>query len=296
MKIAVFGSDGQLGTDLVAVIRQNGQECVALTIEDVDITDTPRVENLLNKLRPHAVVNCAAFHDVGKCEENSALADAVNRDAVGMLSRLCATMGAKFLTISSDYVFDGTKVEGYTEKDAPNPINHYGVSKLAGERLALDGNPKTFVVRTQSLYGVTQLRGKGMNFVDLMLKLCKERDELKVDQCRMAPTGTAGLAENIYKLLASDHYGLYHMSCQGATTWYQFACKIMELIGAKVRVTPVANDFFPRNFRRPENSYLINQHLQEVGLDFMPSWEESLRHYLKAKGVLSPSALQGNQS
>ncbi len=160
MKIVVFGSDGQLGTDFVATVKQGGQDCVALTLEDVDLTDAPRVEDLLRKLRPDAVVNCAAFHDVGQCEENPALATAVNCDAVGMLSRLCGEMDAKFLTISTDYVFDGTRIEGYTESDAPNPINQYGVSKLAGEKLAIANNPKTFVVRTQSLYGVSQLRGK----------------------------------------------------------------------------------------------------------------------------------------
>jgi dTDP-4-dehydrorhamnose reductase len=286
MKIVVFGSDGQLGTDFVATVKQGGEDCVPLTMEDVDLRDEPRVEDRLRKVRPHAVVNCAAFHDVGQCEEKPDLADAINRDAVGTLSRLCSEIDAKFLTISTDYVFDGTKIEGYTEADSPNPINRYGVSKLAGERLALTNNPKTFVARTQSLYGVSQLRGKKTNFVDLVLKLSKERDELKVDQCRMAPTGTACLAENLYRLLCSDRYGLYHMSCQGATTWYEFACKIVEMIGARVRVTPVANDFFPKNFRRPDNTYLINQHLAKIGLDFMPTWEDSLRQYLTARGVL----------
>jgi len=285
MKIAVLGADGQLGTDLVAAIRRDRQPCVPLTLDDVDITDAPRVEAALTAIRPDAVVNCAALHDVARCEADQPLADAVNRDAVGALARISRTLGAKFLTLSSDYVFDGTKREGYTEQDEPNPINYYGVSKLAGERLALASHPRAFVVRTQSLYGVAGPKGKGTNFVDLVLKLAKERDELKIDQCRMAPTGTAPLAENLLRLLGSEHFGLFHMSCQGATTWYELARRIVELIGAKVRVTPVGNDYFPKSFRRPENTYLINQHLGEVGLDLMPTWEESLRQYLALKGI-----------
>jgi dTDP-4-dehydrorhamnose reductase len=285
MKIVVFGADGQLGTDLTATIKRAGQQCFPLTLEDADITDSPRVEALLKEAKPDVVVNCAALHDVAKCEENHPLADAVNRDAVGELARISAALGAKFLTISSDYVFDGTKIEGYTEDDEPNPINYYGVSKLAGERLALANNSRAFVLRVQSLYGIAGPKGKGINFVDLVLKLSKERDELKIDQCRMAPTGTAPLAENILKLIASECFGLFHMSCQGATTWYEFARKIVEIVGAKVKVTPVANDFFPKNFRRPENTYLINKRLGEVGLDIMPSWEDSVRQYLLLKGI-----------
>jgi dTDP-4-dehydrorhamnose reductase len=287
MKIAVFGSDGQLGTDVVSVLQRCNEDYTALTLDDADITDANRVTELLTTLKPEAVINCAAFHDVAKCQEDPDLANAVNRDAVGTLSQVCSDIGAKFMTISSDYVFDGTKVEGYAESDEPNPVNLYGVGKLAGERLALQNNRKSFVVRTQSLYGLAKLKGKGINFVDLVLKLSKERDELKVDQCRMAPTGTAFLAENLYRLVLSDNYGLFHMSCQGATTWFEFACKIVEIIGAKVKVTPVPNDFFPRNFKRPENTYLINQHLANVGLDLMPSWEDSVRQYLTAKGVVS---------
>lgn len=287
MKIVVLGADGQLGTDVVASIQRHGHECVPLTLEDIDITDVSRAETVLRGARPDAVINCAALHDVAKCEENPRLADEVNRDAVGTLSRICDELKSKFLTISSDYVFDGTKVSGYTEDDEAHPINHYGVSKLAGERLAVANNPRTFVLRVQSLYGIAGPKGKGINFVDLVLKLSKERDELKVDQCRMAPTGTAPLAENIVTLLGSDNYGLYHMSCQGATTWYEFACRIVQLIGSNVKVTPVPNDFFPKSFRRPENTYLINKRLGEIGLDIMPSWDESLRQYLDTKGVLA---------
>ena len=180
---------------------------------------------------------------------------------------------------------DGKKTGGYTEDDAAHPLNRYGESKLAGERRALAANPKTFVVRTQSLFGVTGPRGKGLNFVDLMLKLSKERSELKVDQCRMAPTYTLSLAENLLTLLRTDQYGLYHMSCDGSTTWCEFAQRILALSGSKTPVHPVANDFYPRKFVRPENTYLINSRLRSRGLDRMPHWESALKDYLRVKGI-----------
>ena len=139
-------------------------------------------------------------------------------------------------------------------------------------------------MRTQSLFGVTGPRGKGLNFVDLMIKLSKERDELKVDQCRMAPTWTGCLAENMYALLLTENFGLFHMSCDGATTWYEFARRILELTGSSVKVTAVPNDFFPRTFERPENTYLLNARLRSLGLDRMPHWDLALKEYLNAKG------------
>jgi dTDP-4-dehydrorhamnose reductase len=187
------------------------------------------------------------------------------------------------MTLSSDYVFDGTRVDGYSEEDAPNPQTWYGKSKLAGEWMAMAYCKRAFVVRVQSLYGLRGPKGKGLNFVDLMLKLSKERDELKVDQCRMAPTWTYVLAKNMIALMETDHFGLYHMSCNGITTWFEFAKKIMELTHNPVKVTPVSNDFFPRSFKRPENTYLINQKLKGIGLDLMPGWETALSGYLKLK-------------
>ena len=256
-----------------------------MTRELADLTDRTAVQALLARERPDAVVNCAAFHDPAGCEENPELAFAVNAAGVEILAQNCAEISAKLMTVSTDYVFDGTKLGGYREDDAPNPLNRYGESKLTGEQLARATHGQTFVVRTQSLFGLTGPRGKGSNFVDLMIRLAEERDELKVDAFRMAPTGTVPLAENMHTLLLTNEFGLYHMSCQGETTWYEFARTILERIGSTTRVTQVPNDFYPTTFRRPENTYLINAALQARGLDHMPQWEEALAEYLEAKGV-----------
>jgi dTDP-4-dehydrorhamnose reductase len=285
MKVLVFGPTGQLGTDVVRVFTGRGEVVVPVTRQIADLTDRTTVRALVARERPDAVVNCAAFHDPAGCEENPELAFAVNAAGVNTLAQCCAEISAKLMTVSTDYVFDGRKVDGYREEDAPNPLNRYGESKLEGEQLALEAHDRTFVVRSQSLFGVTGPKGKGSNFVDLMMRLAQERDELKVDAFRMAPTGTVPLAENMHSLLQTSEFGLYHMSCQGETTWYEFARAILERIGSTTKVIQVPNDFYPTTFRRPESTYLVNAALQARGLDQMPHWDEALADYLRAKGV-----------
>jgi dTDP-4-dehydrorhamnose reductase len=281
--ILVTGGSGQLGTDLVALLEREDAPYVATLRSDADFSDPEAVRSLVLEIDPDAVVNCAAFHDVAGCEESPELARAVNATAVEALAAACAETGAKLMTVSTDYVFDGKKTGGYTEDDEPSPLNVYGASKLDGERRALATHPKTFVVRSQSLFGHAGPSGKGLNFVELMLKLSDERDEVKVDQFRMAPTSTDALAENMYVLLATDNFGLFHMSCQGETTWYEFAGKIFELVGRDTKVTAVENDYYETPFVRPENTYLDNTRLRDCGLDRMPSWQEALTQYLRTR-------------
>lgn len=285
-KILILGSTGQLGQDMIKVLKENNEKYYAATRKDADIAKTEEINKLLEKEKPSIVINCTALHDSNICEENPDQAMDVNATSVGNIAKKCKELNIKFLTISTDYVFDGKKTEGYSEDDIPNPLMWYGKSKLTGEYLALGYNDKTFVVRVQSLYGIAGPSGKGLHFVDLMLKLGDERDELKVDQCRMAPTWTYSLAKNIYELVKTDKYGLYHMSCNKSTTWYKFAKKIMELTDNSIKVTSVENDFFPRKFERPENTYLINKKLQSIELDLMPDWDAALEGYLKLKGLI----------
>lgn len=283
-KTVVIGANGQLGSDVVKVLKKKNFEVFPATRNDVDITISDQIERLFERVKPDAVINCAAFHDVPKCEEDPAIAMKVNAEAVESLAKICHKNHLKLLTISSDYVFDGTKEEGYSEEDNPNPLMWYGKSKLAGERAALENHPQTFVVRVQSLYGENRPRGKNLHFVDLMLKLADERPELKVDQCQMGPTWTYPLANNLIALLETDHYGICHMSSIGKTTWYAFAREIMKLANKDVNVIPVANDFFPKNFERPEKTYLLKNKLDKIGLNFMPTWQDSLKGYLSKRG------------
>jgi dTDP-4-dehydrorhamnose reductase len=289
MTILVTGASGQLGTDLVEVLEHQGVSHVTASRADADFTNTAAVRSLVVEIDPHVVVNCVAFHDVAGCEADPELARAVNATAVEALAEACAETGATLMTVSTDYVFDGKKTGGYTEDDEPNPLNVYGASKLEGERRALGTHERTFVVRTQSLFGHAGPSGKGPNFVDLMLRLSEERSEVQVDQFRMAPTSTAALARNMHTLLATDDFGLYHMSCHGETTWYEFAKKILELAGRDTTVTAVGNDFYRTPFVRPENSYLDNARLRARGLDRMPSWEDALAEYFRTRAASAAS-------
>lgn len=283
MKVVVAGSNGQLGTDVVRALIEAGDECVAATRTDADLRDPEALRSFVLDQRPDALVNCAALHDVAACEDDPDLAVAVNAEAVETLAAATRDIGAAFMTVSTDYVFDGTKAGGYTEDDAPNPLNQYGLSKLDGEQRALSTNERSFVVRTQSLFGHTQPAGKGLNFVELMLKLAAERSELDVDQFRMGPTSTAELAANMARLLRSGEYGLYHMSCEGEASWYEFATKILELTGSTTTVKAVGNDHYATPFVRPERTYLVNARLRASGLDQMPHWEAALADYLHSR-------------
>lgn len=283
MKVVVTGSSGQLGTDVVKALVEAGDECLAATRSDADLRDHEALRRFVLDQRPDVLVNCAALHDVAACEADPGLAIAVNAEAVETLAAATRDVGAAFMTVSTDYVFDGVKEGGYTEDDAPSPLNQYGASKLEGEERALSTNERSFVVRTQSLFGHTQPAGKGPNFVELMLKLAAERSELEVDQFRMGPTSTAELASNMSRLLRSGRYGLYHMSCEGEASWYEFAVKILELSGSATKVTPVGNDHYATPFVRPERTYLVNQRLRVAGLDQMPGWEQALADYLHSR-------------
>lgn len=283
MRVLVTGAYGQLGTDVAHALEQAGDTCVRADRVRADLVDAAAVRSLVVDEAPDAVVNCAAFHDVAGCEARPELARAVNAAAVETLASACRSVGAKLMTVSTDYVFDGKRAGGYTERDVPNPLNAYGASKLEGEQRAMAAHSDVFVVRTQSLFGLARPSGKGRNFVELMLDLARERDELKVDQYRMAPTSTAALAHNMVALLATAQYGLYHASCEGETSWFEFACHIVELAGMDVRVVPVPNDFYPSTFVRPESTYLVNEALRAIDLDLMPTWEDALATYLESR-------------
>lgn len=280
MTILVLGSNGMLGNDLVKVLQKRNRLFVAASRKDADVTDMNQIAGLLDRVTPVAVINCTAMHDSAKCEEDPGLAMNVNCISVFGLAKLCAVHHAKLLTISTDYVFDGKKEGGYTEADIPNPLMWYGRSKLAGEWAAQAANPKTFIVRTQSLYGYGKPTGKRLHFVDLIQKMATEKSEISVNQLIMSPTWTYPLAEGILNLLETERYGLYHMSCQEPISWYTFACEIIRLKNLKTKIVPVEANFFPSNFSRPQNSYLINHKLKELGIDQMPTWREALKEYI----------------
>ncbi len=240
------------------------------------------------RYQPDVVINTAGFHRVDDCESAPDKGFQVNAMGARNVAVVSQELGAKLVHISTDYVFGGgnePRAIPYTEFDIPFSPNLYGKSKLAGESLVQYLCTKHFIVRSSGLFGVTGFSGKGGNFVETMLRLAKERDELRVvnDQV-FSPTYTKDLAGKIGHLIQTDYYGIFHITNKGACSWYEFTKEILRLAGLKTPVIPITSDQYPQKARRPHFSVLDNYHLRLVGMDDMRPWPEALKDYLTEKG------------
>ena len=282
MKVAVVGANGQLGSDVVAAFADKGFDTIALTHADVELASLESVADCLRGMNPDVVVNTAAMHHVENCERNPEQAYAVNAVGTRHLALITAELGAQFMHVSTDYVFDGRKGSPYIEEDAPLPLNVYGNSTLAGEYFVRSLNPKHFVIRTSALYGKNPCRAKGgQNFVDLMLKLGRERGRVRVvDSEFVSPTSTMDLARQIVALSRSDAYGLYHATAEGNCSWYDFAREIFAVAGLAVSVEVASPTEFPAKVPRPHYSVLENSALKSAGLNLFEPWQAGLHQYL----------------
>ena len=288
MKIAVIGADGQLGTDIVSASRDDGHVVIPLTIAQVDVADGAQVQRALALFGGAAevIVNTAAMHQVEKCEADPARAFAVNALGARNLAQAANSCGARLVHISTDYVFDGAKMEPYLESDCPLPLNAYGNSKLAGELFVRSVAEKHYVIRVSGLYGQSPCLEKGgLNFVDLMLKLSRERQEVRVvDDEVLTPTSTREVARQILIMLkggATD--GLYHATAEGHCSWYEFAREIFRLSRSPVTLNKAAPGEFPAKVPRPKYSVLENANLKRQKLNAMAFWKDALADYLRDK-------------
>jgi len=281
MKIAVIGADGQLGTDVVKAFGANGDEVVSLTHSDIEISDAGSVSERMAALRPNIIVNTAAMHHVDKCEQDPAKAFAINGLGAKNLALAAKEIGAKLMHVSTDYVFDGEKRTPYVETDAPRPLNVYGNSKLSGEYFVRSTVPEHFVLRTSAIYGKSPCRAKGgLNFIELMLKLARERGEVKVvDDEFVSPTPTPEIARQMVALSRSDAYGLYHATAEGSCSWHAYAKEIFAMTNTKVNLLIAGPNEFPIKVPRPKYSVLENAGLKKQGLNVFQPWQQGLREY-----------------
>ncbi|MDD2500209.1 MAG: dTDP-4-dehydrorhamnose reductase [Geobacter sp.] len=270
--ILVVGANGMLGQDLMSLLGERGR---GVDLPDIDITDMLSVQQVLTALKPKVVINCAAYTDVDGCETNTETAMQVNGEGVAFLGLVTRAIGAKLVQVSTDYVFDGSKGSPYKEDDLQQPLNIYGESKLAGE-LNVDINPDNLLVRTQWLYGL-----HGKNFVETMLKLGQEKNELTVvDDQIGSPTWTMDLARGIIALIDKDCRGVYHCANSGHTSWNGFAKAIFEEAGLAVQVLPMTTEQLNRPARRPLYSTLdCSRLVADTGFEPQP-WHEALKRYL----------------
>ncbi|UCD57792.1 MAG: dTDP-4-dehydrorhamnose reductase [Candidatus Hydrogenedentota bacterium] len=283
MKTLLIGADGQLGSDLRKAYPVD--DLVPLTIADLDVCDYPEVDRIFREHSPDVVINTAAYHRVDECEDYPEKAMEVNALAVRNLAVVCKRIDAILVHFSTDYVFDGEASRPYTEADTPRPLSAYAISKLAGEHYIRYVHDKHFIIRLCGLYGVTGSMEKGTNFVETMLKLAKEGKDIKVvnDQT-LTPTYTRALAPRIKALIETKQYGLYHMACEGACSWYDFARGIFELSGLKPNLSPTTSDVYRTPAKRPRYSVLENENLKSVpGVPPMPHWRDALKEYLEER-------------
>jgi dTDP-4-dehydrorhamnose reductase len=283
VRILLIGATGQLGGDLV---RNNpGHEVVAPPRSELDLARPGEAARLIEKLRTELVINCAAFHNVPKCEEEPAQAFLINCVAVRDLAAACAAQGVRLVTFSSDYVFGGPRSEPWREDDKPAPLQVYGISRLAGEHAALAAAPgHAVVIRTCGLYGRSGARSKGGNFVDGRVADARagKRIEMASEQV-IAPTSTDDLSRAVYALLEkSPPPGIYHLVNEGACSWYEFTREIVRLAGGKSEVVPVDRGGRTGTMRRPLYSVLANTKARALGVTLRP-WREALAAYLRAK-------------
>lgn len=283
MKVLVLGADGQLGVELKLLGEKRSLELLCPLIDKLDITDKGALFDFFRENRPEAVINAAAYTAVDLAESESALAFAVNRDAVGNIALACKEFDSFFLHYSTDYVFNGQFTEPISESASTSPINVYGKSKLAGEELAqslMDSN--LLIVRLSSLHGAY-----GNNFVHTILRLLQERDELSVvDDQIMSPTWAGWLAEISLDLLAQRTEGLIHASCAGAISWHEFAKKILDIKQSEIKgavdkqIQAVSSDQFKRPAARPAYSVFDCSKLAAIlGREPM-SWQDGLAGHL----------------
>lgn len=294
MRLLVTGAAGMLGHDVQRAGERSGHELVLVDLPEIDITDPPAVDALLDRLSAEpdgldAVVNCAAWTDVDGAESKAELAHAVNADGAGILARGAARIGVPLLHISTDYVFDGRApldAEGrerpYVESDPTGPRSVYGSTKLEGERQVLAASPKHLVVRTAWLYGVD-----GRNFVETMLRLAGEREAVQVvtDQVG-SPTWSGHLAPAILGLLERGVSGLVHLTGSGEVSWNGFAAEIFRQAEVQCAVEPATSEQMARPAPRPAWSALATERDDVLA---MPDWRDGLAGYLAARaGMMRP--------
>jgi dTDP-4-dehydrorhamnose reductase len=284
-RILIVGANGQVGHELRRAFADRG-EVVARDRSSVDLTDSGQIRAVVRETAPDIILNAAAYTAVDRAESERETAMAVNGDAPGILAEEAARLNALLVHYSTDYVFDGTKTEPWVETDAPNPLNVYGASKLAGERAIAQAGGRYLIFRTSWVYGP-----RGNNFLFTMLRLGKQRDQLNVvaDQIG-APTTSLELADATHaavsKILEGSRptnswAGIYHLTCGGAVSWCGFAQAIFErsrgiLDGRIPQVRPIPASAYPTAAQRPQNSVLSNEKLfEEFGVR-LPDWKDAL--------------------
>jgi dTDP-4-dehydrorhamnose reductase len=286
MNVLIIGALGQLGKALCTEFQEDQVLQADLDSTDcpLDITDHRAVLKCLQDFKADLVINTAAYHDLVHCESHPDKAFAVNAAGAMGIAQACRQINARLVSISTDYVFGGDSQNRnlpYRESDLPQPLNVYGTSKLAGEHLVMTNWANHLVIRTAALYSHSPCRGKGrLNFVETMIERASTGAALRaVDDEWTTPTTVDALAHQIKVLAEKAAPGLYHATCKGACTWYEFAQTVKEILNLEMDVLPVQSREFQIGVRKATYTVLDNYKAEKAGLDIMPHWRDALKKY-----------------
>ena len=280
MKVLVTGVKGQLGYDVVNELRKRDIEPIGVDIQEMDITDADSVDRVITASQADAVIHCAAYTAVDAAEDNQEICHKVNVDGTQNIATVCKKLGIKMMYISTDYVFDGQGTRPWEPEDERHPLNVYGQTKYEGELAIQNTLDEYFIVRIAWVFGVN-----GKNFIKTMLNLAETHDHLTVvnDQYG-SPTYTYDLARLLVDMIVTNKYGIYHATNEGICTWYEFACEIFRQAGVQVEVEPVSSEAFPAKAKRPSNSRMSKDKLEQNGFRRLPAWQDAVGRYLKELG------------
>ncbi|MEG0988130.1 MAG: dTDP-4-dehydrorhamnose reductase [Clostridium sp.] len=278
MRVLVTGAKGQLGTDVVNELNKRGIEAIGVDVQEMDITDASACRRVISEEKPDAVIHCAAYTAVDAAEDNVELCHRINAEGTRNIAEVCRNLDIKMMYISTDYVFNGTGETPWQPDDRREPLNVYGQAKYEGELAIEELLQKYFIVRIAWVFGVN-----GKNFVKTMLRLGKENRAVSVvDDQIGSPTYTYDLARLLVDMIQSEQYGRYHATNEGLCSWYEFAVEIFKQAGmSEVKVTPVDSSKFPSKAKRPSNSRISKDKLEENGFERLPAWQDALSRYLK---------------
>lgn len=282
MNILVTGANGQLGREMQRLSAVSPNNYTFTDVAELNVTDAGAVRQAVAQTRAEVIVNCAAYTNVERAEEDEEAADRLNRGAAENLARAAEANGATLIHVSTDYVFDGTAHTPYREDTAPSPLGAYGRTKLAGERAVMASGCRYLIFRTAWLYSEY-----GHNFLKTMLRLTSERDTLQVvfDQIG-TPTYAGDLALAIFSIIESERYagneGVYHFTDEGVCSWYDFATEIAAAAGHdSCRIIPCHTSEFPTKAARPAYSVLDKTKIKTTFQMDIPHWREAMIYCLK---------------
>lgn len=284
MRIVIFGKNGQLGQELEKEAKKQGYETLALGHEEIDVTDYETLKSYLLNHKSDLVINATAYNLVREADEQFEKAFELNCFTPFYMAGICKRIGAKFITYSTDYVFDGKSNEPYTENKQTNPLQIYGLSKASGEASILHAYPNgSFIIRTCAVYGGKEgSREKRGNIVLTILKQAREKEylEMSYDQT-VNPTYSKDLAKGTFDLISKNpDPGIYHLASEGKCNWYEFASECLKIIGSNKEIRKIEASKIDPNLKRPEFTALANTKAKKLGIT-LPLWQESLKTYIK---------------